>query len=336
MNKKIKISIIGVTGYTGTELLRILLFHPDIKIVHLVSRQHKNTPLCDLFPRLSGVKNAQNLVIDNTSYDTVAKDSDLIFLCLPHMASQDIAPFFLGQCKIIDLSADFRLSDPEIFQQYYHEAHKCPSLLNGTFVYGLPEINKKAIKDADAVANPGCFALLVQTMLLPFTGKIKQADVIAISGTSGGGRAKRDPVDHPLCAQNIKSYLVNSHRHMPEIMSTLKITKHELNFMPSVGPFLRGIFGTAFVQANASIECTKGFFTDTPFVRQVDEVHLNHVLSTNYCDVHYEQGANGTILVQGAIDNLLRGASGTAVQNMNLMCGLPETAGLNFTSAIYP
>lgn len=335
-HKKIKVSIVGITGYTGTELLRILLDHPFVELAYLTSRQHDNKALAAVFPRLAALPAAQDITITNTDYDIVAQNSDLVFLCLPHMASQDVIKHFLGKTRVIDLSADFRLSDPKIFKQYYHEEHKCPALLDGTFTYGLPEINREEIKTAQAVANPGCYALLIQTLLLPFRHHIKQVDISAISGTSGTGRKAVDPAEHPALSQNMKSYMINAHRHTPEITRTLGITPAQMNFLPTIGPFVRGIFATAFVQTDRDISATKDVFANEPFVRQVEQVELNHVVSTNYCNVHYRPGHNNEIIAQGTLDNLLRGASGVAVQNMNLMCGFPETTGLSFTAPLYP
>lgn len=331
---KIKVSVVGVTGYTGTELLRILLQHPDVEIGHLVSRRYDHTPLAEAFPRLREID--QGLHIDNIDPKDAALDSDLVFLCLPHMASQDIVPRVIGKTKIIDLSADFRLKSPELFKKFYNEDHSCPQFLDGQFVYGLPEIYRDEIKNADAVANPGCFALLTQVMLYPFKNEIQHAHVMAISGTTGGGRKPRDPIEHPFCAQNIRSYLVNNHRHMPEIEDTLNLDHNHWNFMPSVGPFLRGIFATAFIRTSKDPAFANMFYEDEPFVRQVPETNMTNVVSTNFLDVHYREGEAGMVIAQGALDNLLKGAAGTAVQNMNLMCGLEESAGLSFSTPVYP
>jgi len=330
-NNKIKVSIIGVTGYTGTELLRCLLQHPETELKYLVSRQHEGTPLSALFPRLSHI---EGLKITNTDHDTVANDSDVVFLCLPHKAAQEVAPTFLGKTKLIDFSADFRLTDKDIYEQYYKIPHERADLLDGRFVYGLPEVYREQIKTADAIANPGCFALLVQVLLLPFKGRMDSADVIAISGTSGGGRAARDPVDHPFCAQNIRSYLVNEHRHTPEILATSGLDNTQLNFAPTVGPFLRGIFANAFIACDSEPDLS--VLEGHPFTRITDKCEMTNVVSTNFIDVNYKRGNDGKWIAQGALDNLLRGASGTAVQNMNLMFGLDETLGLNFNSPIYP
>lgn len=331
MNSKIKVSIVGITGYTGTELLRCLLQHDHVEIKYLVSRQHDGTPLSELFPRLGHI---EGLTITKTDHETIANDSDVVFLCLPHKAAQEVVPTFLGKTKVIDFSADFRLNDQKTYEKYYHIPHQHADLLGGRFVYGLPEVYRDEIAKSDAVANPGCFALLVQLLLLPFKDNIDQADVIAISGTSGGGRAARDPVDHPFCAQNIRSYLVNEHRHTPEILATTGLKEEQLNFAPTVGPFLRGIFANGFIKT--STKPNTDIFKNHPFVRITDKVEMTNVVSTNFIDLHYAEGNGGEYIAQGALDNLLRGASGTAVQNMNIMFGIDETEGLNFNTPIYP
>lgn len=330
---KIKVSIVGITGFTGTELLRVLLQHPDIEITGLISRQHENTKLGDLFPRLS---HHQDLKITNEPAAQVAEKSDVVFLCLPHMASQNIVPEMLGKTRIIDLSADFRLKSQDDFKTYYHEDHTCPEHLDGTFVYGLPELYRDKIRSADYVANPGCFALLAQIMLWPFQGQIEQADWVGVSGTSGGGKKARDPAEHPALSQNMKSYLVNNHRHIPEILQSCQIAKSQLNFMPSVGPFLRGIFATSFIKSPVSLETLRQSYSHEPFVRRKDTVEMSHVVSTNFLDISYSAGENDTVIAQAALDNLMKGASGNAVQNMNLMFGIEEDKGLYFDTAIYP
>lgn len=328
--KKIRVSIVGVTGFTGSELVRILIAHPHIEFAHLTSRQHENTPIGEVFPRLQHLK----LKVTNPDYATVAKDSDVVFLCLPHVASQEVIHEFLGKTRIIDMSADFRLDDPAVFEKYYKTKHLKPELLKGDFIYGLPEIHKDAIKKASNIANPGCNASLVQLMLLPFAGNINDVDVFLLTGTTGGGRSPRDPIDHPVLAQNVRSYEVNKHRHTPEIIRTAKITEEQFNFTPTVGPFLRGIFATAYVRADKAPNTS--VYKNAPFVRLVNKTELSNVVSTNFIDLHYAEGRHGVHIVQGALDNLLRGAAGTAVQNMNLMFGLDETTALTFTSAVYP
>ncbi len=230
------------------------------------------------------------------------------------------------------MSADFRLDDPAAFEKYYGTPHLKPDLLKGRFVYGLPELSKAQLIGADAVANPGCNALLVQMMLKPFAGKIKHANVSLFTGTTGGGRSPRDPIDHPALAGNVRSYQVNTHRHTPEIIRTAQIAEDQFNFTPTVGPFLRGIFATAFLEVEEGVLPDFSHLSDAPFARVLDKVELNNVISTNYCDLSVTPGRGGQVIVQGAIDNLLRGAAGTAVQNMNLMFGFEETAGLDLAT----
>lgn len=327
----IKVSVIGATGYTGSELLRLFLGHDGVEIAYLTSRQHEKTPVGDVFARL---QHLDDLFITNTDYNTVAEESDIVFLCLPHVASQEVIDQFMGKCKVVDMSADFRLSDAASFEKFYGTPHLKPELLDGRFVYGLPEMNKDAIASADLVANPGCNALLVQMMLLPFAGAIDMADVFLLTGTSGGGRSPRDPIDHPALSGNVRSYMINTHRHTPEILRTAEITEEQLNFTPTVGPFLRGIFATAFVRTSADPDLSA--FLDAPFARICDKVELTNVVSTNFCDLSFAAANGGGYIVQGAIDNLLRGAAGTAVQNMNLMFGLDEITGLDLATPVWP
>lgn len=331
MSSKIKVSIIGATGYTGSELLRLFLHHPAVEIAYLTSRQHDKKPVKELFPRLSHI---DDLFVTKTPYETVANDSDVVFLCLPHVASQEVIETFLGKTKIVDMSADFRLDSAAVFEEYYGTPHLKPELLGGSFIYGLPEINREALKTADNVANPGCNALLVQMMLLPFAGKIDHADVSLLTGTTGGGRNPRDPIDHPALAGNVRSYQVNSHRHTPEILRTAQLDVETFNFTPTVGPYLRGIFATAFIKTDATPDLSP--FETAPFARVMDKVELNNVISTNFCDLSFVAARGGEYIVQGAIDNLLRGAAGTAVQNMNLMFGLDETMGLDLATPVWP
>ncbi len=330
-NSKITISIIGVTGFTGAELLRVLLPHPNVEFKYLVSRQYESEPIGNVFPRL---RHIEGLHVTNTDHETVANESDVVFLCLPHVASQEVIETFLGKTKVIDMSADFRLDDANSYEKFYNVPHQKPELLGGRFAYGIPELHREAIKTADAVANPGCNAILVQMMLLPFAGRIKSANISLLTGTTGGGRTPRDPIDHPVLSGNVRSYLINAHRHTPEITRTAQITEDQLNFAPTVGPFLRGLFATGFIEADGGADTSA--FDGHPFIRLCDKVELTNIVSTNFCDLSFQDGNNGSYIVQGAIDNLLRGAAGTAVQNMNLMFGFEETLALTFTSPVYP
>ncbi|MEM7650480.1 MAG: N-acetyl-gamma-glutamyl-phosphate reductase [Pseudomonadota bacterium] len=326
MQPKIKASIIGITGYTGLEQLRLLLAHPVVEIAHLTSRQHENMPIGEVHPHLAHL----DIAITNTDHKTVAKDSDVVFLALPHKTAQDVVADLHGKVKVIDLSADYRLDDVAVYQKYY-QPHNHPHLLSEV-IYGAPEIYGEEIKGASSVANPGCFALLCQLMLYPFAGQIEQADIMAVTGSSGSGKTPSEGTHHPVRSHNMKSYNINAHRHIPEITRTAQITEAQLNFVPTSGPFTRGIFATAFVKTTAA---SKDIYANTPFVRVTDSVALANVVGSNFCDISFEKTKDGYI-VQGALDNLVKGAAGCAVQNMNLMFGFEETEGLLNLSPIYP
>lgn len=311
----------------------MLLAHPRVDIAYLTSRQHEDTPIGDLYPHLSHL----DLRVTDTDHKIVARDSDVVFLGLPHKTAQDVVAEMMGLCKVIDLSADYRLDDVGTYEKYYHVPHNHPGLL-GRVVYGLPEINREAIKSAETVANPGCFALLSQLMLLPYAGEITHADIMAITGSSGSGKSPSEGTHHPVRSHNLKSYNINAHRHIPEIIRTARITEDQLNFVPSSGPFVRGIFATAFVRTidGAELRCATDIYDGHPFVRVMEKVELAHVVGSNFCDLSYQKVSDGHYIVQGVIDNLVKGAAGCAVQNMNLMCGFDETEGLRYLGAVYP
>ncbi|MGB4107134.1 MAG: N-acetyl-gamma-glutamyl-phosphate reductase [Alphaproteobacteria bacterium] len=330
----IKASIIGITGYTGLELLRLLLAHPEVEIKYLTSRQHRSEPIGNIYPHLAHL----NLKITNAAQDIVAKNSDVVFLCLPHKTAQDVVAELHGKTKLIDLSADFRLDDAATYKKYYEE-HKYPALLKKV-VYGAPEVGYTAsIKKASTVANPGCFAFLGQLLLYPFKDNIKQADIFAVTGSSGAGKSPGEGTHHPVRNHNMKSYNINKHRHIPEITRSAGITEKQLNFVPTSGPFTRGIFAQAFVTLKKKTDiatAVKKAYGKAPFVRIQNEVALANIVGSNFVDLSFTEGTDGKILVQGALDNIVKGAGGSAVQNMNLMFGLKETEGLINLAPLYP
>ena len=322
----IKASIIGITGYTGLECLRLLLAHTHVEIAHVTGREDAGKEIGVLYPHLAHL----DVVISAYDADAIIADSDVVFIALPHMAAQDIVAELHGKVKVIDLSADYRLDDVATYEKYYQE-HKHPALLS-VVVYGAPEFHKDAIAKADTVANPGCFALLAQLMLYPFAGAIEQADIMAVTGSSGSGKKASDGTHHPIRSHNMKSYNINKHRHIPEITRTAQIDESQLNFVPTSGPFVRGIFATAFVKTAAE---PKDVYGDAPFVRVTENVALANIVGSNFCDLSFVKSEGGYI-VQGALDNLVKGAAGCAVQNMNLMFGFDEGEGLMTLGAIYP
>lgn len=334
LKKKIKASIIGITGYTGLEVLRLLLAHPHVEIVHLTSRQHEDTPIGEVYPHLSHL----DLSVSNTDHKQVGKDSDVVFLGLPHKTAQDVVADLHGKVKVIDLSADYRLDDVETYEKYY-TTHNHPELLQEV-VYGAPEIvGKDAIKKASTVANPGCFALLGQLMLFPFKGLIEEAEIVAITGSSGSGKSASDGTHHPVRSHNMQSYNVNAHRHIPEITRAAEIEEDQLNFVPTSGPFVRGIFAQGFVKLKADVspkDLAEQAYEDHQFIRIQDKVSLANIVGSNFVDLSFEKGSHKTILIQGAEDNLVKGAAGTAVQNMNLMFKLDEDTGMLELGPVYP
>jgi len=328
-----RVSIIGITGYTGLEQLRLLLAHPHVEIAYLTARVEKDTPIGDIHPHLAHL----DLMVTNTDPVTVAKNSDVVFLALPHKTAQDVVAEIHGLCKVIDHSADYRLNDEATYSKYYGIAHNHPELL-GKIPYGFPELNREIIKTSSTVANPGCFAILSQLMLHPYAGYIEHVDIMAITGSSGAGKTPVEGTHHPVRNHNLKSYNINKHRHMPEITRTAKITESQLNFVPTSGPFTRGIFATAFIRikSGAKLTCSRELYKDSPFVRIVPEVSLANVVGSNFCDIAYTMVNDTNFIAQGALDNLIKGAAGTAIQNMNLMCGYHETTGLDILVPVYP
>jgi N-acetyl-gamma-glutamyl-phosphate reductase common form len=310
----------------------MLLAHPHVEIAYLTSRQHESESIGKVYPHLAHL----DYKITNAGHDTVAKDSDVVFLALPHKTAQDVVAALHGKTKIIDLSADFRLDDPAVYAKYY-ETHKYPHLLKDV-VYGLPEIvGAVAVQKAQTVANPGCFALLTQLMLFPYAGHIEHVDVMAITGSSGAGKSPGEGTHHPVRNHNLKSYNINSHRHLPEICRTAKIAEGQINFVPTSGPFTRGIFATAFIRTKSMpTKCSTEVYKNAPFVRIMESVSLANIVGSNFCDIAYTMVSENNFIAQGAIDNLVKGAAGSAVQNMNLMFGLNETTGLMCLAPVYP
>lgn len=271
--------------------------------------------------------------------ENVAKESDVVFLAVPHTESLTIVPRLMGVTKIIDLSGDFRLQNTGLYEKYYNHKHTFPKAVE-KFVYGFPEINKTKIANAHYVANPGCFALLSQFALLPFKNFIRRANISAITGSSGSGKTPSQATHHPIRHHNVKSYKINLHQHIPEIIQTIGISETQLNFVPTSGPFTRGIHLTAFVDLNKDFSqaVLENLFNKTyknqPFIRIKSEVELAAVVGSNFCDLAVYKTENGA-LVQGVFDNLIKGASGNAVQNFNIMFGFNETESLKYLTPSY-
>jgi len=341
--KRFKAVVIGGTGYGGAEMIRRLLIHPDVELGRVVAVDHVGEPLGAVHPPLTG---RSALRFENVPPEEAARGADVALLALPHKVSAHHAPAILAAgVKVVDMSGDFRLRDAAAYERYYGAKHPHPELL-GSFVYGLPELNRDAIRTARAVASPGCFATTIELGLLPLAraGKLPRAvQVVGMTGSSGSGIAPTAGTHHPVRAVNLKPYKVLDHQHTPEILETLAAAGApgiELAFVPVSAPLSRGILATTFVQlpADMTAESLTALYADAyahePFVRFVrDRVpEVAAVAGSNYAEVGFTLGAPAdgkrTLAIVSATDNLIKGGAGQAIQNMNLMLGLPETASL--------
>jgi N-acetyl-gamma-glutamyl-phosphate reductase len=338
----LKVAIVGASGYTGVELLRILHCHPEAVVTCVTSERSAGKRISDIYP---GLKGRCDLLLENLEPVRVAGKADFIFTALPHKAAMEVAPTFLSLGKrIVDLSADYRLQDPKEYEKWY-EPHLSPKLLKKA-VYGLSELKRARIAGADLVANPGCYPTTVILGLAPLL-KNKLIDPAAIiadskSGVSGAGRSAK--VDSLYCEVNegFKAYGVGgSHRHIPEIEQELGLLagkKLTITFTPHLAPMDRGILSTIYavpfapVTTAGLLKVYNDFYKGEPFVRVLPEGSFPStafVRGSNFCDIGLTvDSRSGRVIVVCAIDNLVKGASGQAVQNMNIMCGFPEAMGL--------
>lgn len=341
--KRFKAAIIGGSGYGAAEIIRRLLIHPDVDLVRVASIDYVGEPLSAAHPNLEG---QTSLVFEKLTPEETAAGVDVVFLGLPHKVSASAVPKIVGgPAKIIDLSGDFRLKDAASYERYYGAAHPCPNLLAGA-VYGLPEVNREAIREASLIASPGCFATTIALGLLPLAkaGLLRgSVETVAITGSSGSGAAPQAGTHHPVRAQNLRTYKPLNHQHIPEIAETLTAAGAKelaIHFVPVSAPLTRGIFATSFVRVDASVtrerlaEAFAGAYEGEPFVR-VPKKRLPEVVAvsgSNYAEVAFELGPeeSGTRLVAcfSAIDNLIKGGAGQAVQSMNITLGLPEKTSL--------
>jgi len=344
----IKAGIVGGTGYTGVELLRILSLHPDVTVSVVTSRADAGTRVDAVYPNLRGLCNA---VFSLPELDNLTS-CDVVFFATPNGTAMLMAAQLLEKgVKVIDLSADFRLQDAEEWQRWYGMEHACPELIKEA-VYGLPEVNREAIKSARLVACPGCYPTAVQLGFLPLieNNLIDAGHLIADvkSGVSGAGRKAELATLMSETGESFKAYAVGGHRHLPEIRQGLEQVAGKsvgLTFVPHLTPMIRGIHATLYGQllGDTSLEDIQALYQS----RYADEVFVDvlaqgthpdtrHVRGSNNCQmaIHQPQGGR-TIVVLSVIDNLVKGASGQAVQVMNLMFALPENTGLRIV-ALYP
>ena len=335
--KNVKVAVLGATGFTGEKLIEILLNHPKVKVSYLSAMVEKKARFSSIFPHFKG---KMELVCDNLNLKKAA-EADVIFLSLPHRVSYLYAPYFLSKGKVvIDLSADYRLQDTNIYKDYYGEAHKDKKNLKQA-VYGLPEFFKAQIKKAKLIANPGCYPTVSILSLAPLLKEniIAKEDIIidAKTGITGAGRKAALDYHYAHLNQNLKAYKVFGHQHLPEINQVLgQISKKkiDLQFSPHLIPMERGILITIYgklakkVSAKAIAAIYKKYYKDASFVRIFDCLpSLKDVVGTNYCDIGFAI-SDKKIVIVGCIDNLIKGASGQAVQNMNIILGWDEKLGL--------
>ena len=336
----IRVAILGASGYTGAELLRLLVRHPNVRIAALTADRKAGEAIENVFPHLGGLGLPKLTAIGDVDWSA----ADVVFCALPHGTTQEVVAGLPAHLKVIDLSADFRLSDVEQYAKWYGHAHRAPALQKDA-VYGLTELAREAIRRARLVACPGCYPTSAQLPLVPLieAGQIDADDIIidAKSGVSGAGRALKENSLFAEVAEGINAYGIASHRHAPEIEQGLSLAAGRpvtVNFTPHLMPMNRGILSTIYVRlANGygadDLRATlSGRYAAEPFVKVVPAgvaPATRHVRGSNHCLIGvFADRVKGRAIVLSAIDNLVKGASGQAVQNMNVVCGLDETAAL--------
>ncbi|EKD92986.1 MAG: hypothetical protein ACD_28C00284G0003 [uncultured bacterium] len=318
MSKTIKVSIFGAGGYIGLELIRLMQGHPSIELINVTSENHAGQKLNELWPHLA---KSCELTLSNAPLEKIANESDCIFLALPHSIATSIVPQLIGKAKLIDLSQDFRGKAP--------------------FIYGVPEWNKKDIQAAQNIANPGCFAIGIELALHPIREWIEHVSVLGITGSSGAGKLPQEDTHHALRNHNLKSYKLGEHPHYPEILHAVGLQKEQLVFIPTKGPYSRGIHLTAFLEMKkvfSPYEMSEFFqkaYDNQPFIRLKKEVQLAEVVGSNFCDISVQE-IHGKLVVQAVLDNLVKGAAGNALQNFNLMFGFEENLGLKQFTPLFP
>ena len=348
MAKRFKAAVIGGSGYGGAELIRRLLVHPDVDLVRVASIDYIGEPLAAVHPTLEG---RTELKFEGLAADEAARGMDVVLLGLPHKVSAHSAQAIMATgARIVDLSGDFRLRDPAVYEKYYGAKHPCPDeLTRGTFVYGLPEVHRESIRTAKYVASPGCFATTIELALLPLAKAGLLAgpvEVVGITGSSGSGIAPSAGTHHPVRANNLKTYKPLEHQHIPEVLQLLReagARDPSLRFVPVSAPLSRGIFVTCFAHVDAArgADALRGLYAEAyarePFVR-VPAKRLPEVVAvkgTNYAEVGVQPGdvheGKRVIACFAATDNLIKGGAGQAIQSMNLMLGVDERTTLEDT-----
>lgn len=342
--KRFKAAILGGSGYGAAEIIRRLLIHPEVELVRVASIDYIGEPLGAAHPHLEGMT---SLRFEKLEPEAAAAGADVVLLGLPHKVSATVVPRLLrgSRAKIVDLSGDFRLKDPVQYERYYGVVHPCPDLLADA-VYGLPELNRAAIRAARLVASPGCFATTILLGLLPLAraGLLEGAvDTVGITGSSGSGAAPKATTHHPVRTRNLRTYKPLHHQHIPEIAETLGTAgarSFAIHFVPVSAPLTRGIFATSFARVDAGIpperivQAFDAAYQGERFVRKparrLPEVAA--VSGSNYAEIGVKigpvEGDKRTVACFSAIDNLIKGGAGQAIQSMNLALGLDEALSL--------
>ncbi|MFW5960260.1 MAG: N-acetyl-gamma-glutamyl-phosphate reductase [Chitinivibrionales bacterium] len=334
------VGILGATSYTGRELIRLISLHREIDIKFLSSVSHSGKGITEVFPELLTICDMELV----SPEDALKTRVSAVFSCLPHAVSAGYIKSFADKgIKVVDLSADFRLKDVEVYEKWYNKKHPCPELIKER-VYGLPEINRERIAEADIIANPGCFPTGILLPLIPVlrkkSGSVKNIISDSKTGVSGAGRTLKQVSHYVEANESISGYSIGrKHRHTPEIEQEISIAcgdKREIVFSPHLTPMERGILSTIYLETDLSaqecLDITKERYKQEPFIRVRDLNDLpstSYVRHTNLCDFSFtESGRQGMVICVSAIDNLLRGASSQALQNMNIMMQIPEMEGL--------
>ena len=352
MNPK-KVAIVGASGYSGEELVRLLLNHPHVELTAVTSRQSAGQTVAQVFPKFASHPKSKTLRFSEPNAELLAKQAEIVFLALPHgVAAEFAVPLLKQGCQVIDLSADFRLRSAETYKEFYAHDHPAPELL-ARAVYGLPEIHGPQIRDAMLIASPGCYptSILLPTIPLLRAKLIKPSGIIAdsLSGVSGAGRKAELDYLFVECNESVRPYGVPKHRHLSEIEEQLTLaagTPVTIQFTPHLIPVNRGILTTLYLAPETHFAtaaeaatlheqitaCYQAAYARAPFVRLLEGRALpdtKNVTGTNVIEIAWRlDPRTGRLIVMSAEDNIVKGASGQAVQSLNLLCGFPETAGL--------
>jgi N-acetyl-gamma-glutamyl-phosphate reductase len=340
-----KVAVIGASGYSGEVLVQLLLNHPHAELVAVTSRQNAGQTLAQVFPKFASHPKTKTLRFSEPNAEILAKEAAVMFLALPHgIAAEYVVPLLNAGCIVIDLSADFRLKSAQIYKEFYTQDHPAPELLKKS-VYGLPEVYRDKIKKSSLIASPGCYPTSILLPVIPLLKArlIKPHGIIAdsMSGVSGAGR--KAEIDYLFCECNesVRPYGVPKHRHLSEIEEQLSLAAKmpvTIQFIPHLIPVNRGILTTLYLEPVEKLTeekisaCYKKFYDNEPFVRLLEGNALpdtKNVAGTNVLEIAWRlDSRTGRLIVMSAEDNLVKGASGQAVQSMNIVCGWPETAGL--------